>query len=68
MDGGRMGHEERGMDSLTEPCQGPACDRPSRANGLCDSHYRQHRRHGRTYRLARYQRACAGNPRPEVDP
>ena len=47
----------RRSERLTEPCTGPGCYRPARAKGLCDSHYRQHRVHGRLYRLARYQRA-----------
>jgi hypothetical protein len=43
---------------ITEPCRGPRCDRPVRATkGLCDSHYRQLRVHGRLFALQRYQRS-----------
>jgi hypothetical protein len=52
-----VSHARRRIHVLTEPCTGPSCDRPARALGLCDSHYRQQRIHGRTFRLARYQRS-----------
>jgi hypothetical protein len=42
---------------ITEPCSGPGCYRPARASGLCDSHYRQLRTHGRLGRLQGYQRS-----------
>ncbi len=44
-------------DPITEPCAAPRCDRPARALGYCDSHYRQFRAHGRVGVLQAYRRA-----------
>lgn len=46
-------------EPITEHCKGPRCDRPVRARGLCDSHYRQWRTRGRVYALQPYHKSLA---------
>jgi hypothetical protein len=37
-------------------CTGPGCDRPARARGLCESHYKQERKHGAVSELKYHRR------------
>lgn len=49
---GRAPHAaDRDPEPATEPCRETSCDRPARALGYCDSHYRQFRKYGRTGKL-----------------
>lgn len=48
------------VEPITEPCAARCCDRPARALGYCDTHYRQFRTHGRIGRIQQYQRSNIG--------